>query len=136
MIPDIAIRAEAMFDESNAYCVNTAYIIPSNDLGLLGILNSRLIQFFYMNLTTSIRGGYLRFIRQYLAQIPIPIHSDKLMPVRVKVEEIIQEKNGNPNFDTKDLENQIDRLVYQLFELSENEIGLIKENLKGNKSSS
>ncbi|HZH74335.1 MAG TPA: Eco57I restriction-modification methylase domain-containing protein, partial [Mariniphaga sp.] len=58
MLPDISLRCQATFDcNENFYCVNTAYIIPGLSLSDLAILNSKLIHFFYSNLTPSIRGG-------------------------------------------------------------------------------
>jgi hypothetical protein len=35
-------------------------------------LNSDTVQFFYRQLSPEYRGGYLRFIQQYISQIPIP----------------------------------------------------------------
>jgi type I restriction-modification system DNA methylase subunit/REP element-mobilizing transposase RayT len=72
LLPDIAQRGNFMFDEQGFYCVNTAYILPIDDKALMGILNSRAITFFYEHLSASVRGGYLRFIYQYLVQLPIP----------------------------------------------------------------
>jgi hypothetical protein len=72
MLPDISLRGNFAFDDKGSiYCVNTAYIICSDSLGLLGILNSKLVTFIYRSLSSTYRGGYLRFIYQYLAQIPI-----------------------------------------------------------------
>ena len=51
--------------------VNTAYIIGNADKYLLGILNSKLVTFYYKNISPTVRGGYLRFIYQYLIDIPI-----------------------------------------------------------------
>jgi hypothetical protein len=42
------------------------------------------------------------------------------------VSEVIELKKQNPSADTSDLENQIDQLVYQLYELSEGEINIIE----------
>lgn len=70
-IPDIALRMQATYDDQKFYLVNTAYIIPLDDKYLLAILNSNLIQFLYSKISSSIRGGYFRFIRQYLEILPI-----------------------------------------------------------------
>ncbi|MCA0428496.1 MAG: Eco57I restriction-modification methylase domain-containing protein [Bacteroidetes bacterium] len=125
MLPDISMKCEALMDQINGYySVNTAYIIPGLSLSDLGILNSRLTLFFYSQITQSIRGGYFRFIRQYLEQIPII----KTSSLDEKVQEIIKLKKQNPSADTADLENQIDQLVYQLYELTEEEIKIVEGN--------
>jgi len=122
MLPDISLRCEAQFDSMGFYCVNTAYIIPGLSFSDLGILNARLILFFYASLSQTIRGGYLRFIRQYLEQIPI-IKTNSLDKL---VQEIIKIKTNTPTADTTTLESEIDRLVYELYGLSEEEIGIVE----------
>lgn len=122
MLPDIAAKAQCAFDKSGAYCVNTAYVIPTAEYWLLGILNSSLIHFFYANLTSSIRGGYLRFIRQYLEQIPIVADdADVKAAIEVRVAAIL----ADPSADTSVLEGEIDELVYGLYGLDLGEIGLV-----------
>jgi len=77
MLPDISSRGNFLFDKKNSYCVNTAYIISTNEKSLLAILNSKLITFFYRLISSEIRGGYLRFIYQYLINLPIKNMSDE-----------------------------------------------------------
>lgn len=72
VFPDIAKESRFSFDTSGAFLGNTAYIIPLTDLYLLGILNSQVVLDFYLELSSQVRGGYLRFIRQYVEQIPVP----------------------------------------------------------------
>jgi hypothetical protein len=122
MLPDISLRCEALLDENKLYySVNTAYIIPGLSKSDLGILNSKLIQFFYANLTQTIRGGYFRFIRQYLEQIPM-IETDLLDEL---VSEIIEIKKENTNTDISLLEAQIDNKVFELFGLDEGDVDII-----------
>ena len=123
MLPDIAIRAQCIFDRSKAYCVNTAYIIPTSEVWLTGILNSSLVHFFYSNLTASIRGGYLRFIRQYLELIPIVADSSHIIEM---IQKHVEDIMSSPSPDTTALESEIDRLVYALYDLTEAEIAQIE----------
>src|SRR5579883_150667 len=71
--PDIAKNCKFAFDTSGTYSVNTTYFIPvnSNQVYLAALLNSTLIEFFFRTISSSIRGGYLRFFDQYVRQIPI-----------------------------------------------------------------
>ena len=127
MLPDISLKAECLIDYSGAYCVNTAYIIPKSDLYLLGLLNSNLVHFFYSNLTSTIRGGYLRFIRQYLEQIPVSLTDklivDKVRSLVLRINDLIK---TDPTADTTALEQEIDRLVYGLYGLTEEEIKIVE----------
>lgn len=73
IFPDIAAEGNfALEPEGGVYSTNTTYIIPTADLYLLGVLNSNVVNWFYTNLSATYRGGYLRFIYQYVSQIPIP----------------------------------------------------------------
>ena len=74
ILPDISLRGNFTFDTEGLYCANTAYIIVNADKYLLGILNSQLIHFIYKGMSASYRGGYLRFIQQYIATTPHPPH--------------------------------------------------------------
>ena len=91
----------------------------------LGILNSKLILFFYANLTQTIRGGYYRFIKQYLEQIPFI----KTNILDEKVNEIITIKSCSSTDDTSTIEAEIDKMVYQLYDLTSEEIKMIDEML-------
>ena len=123
MLPDISLRSEALLDQNGEfYSVNTAYIIPGLSKSDLGILNSKLIMFFYSNLTQTIRGGYFRFIRQYLEQIPFV----KTNVMDDLVSNILLVKKQNPTADSTELEHQIDQLVYKLYDLTEEEINIIE----------
>jgi adenine-specific DNA-methyltransferase len=46
--------------------------------------------------------------------------------IEILVNEILFEKKQNPSADTTDLEAQIDQLVYQLYDLTEEEIKIIE----------
>jgi predicted ABC-type ATPase len=72
VLPDISVGCNFSFDTQCSFLANTAYIIPETSLEVLAILNSKLTYFFYQKLSPAVRGGYLRFIYQYLVQIPIP----------------------------------------------------------------
>jgi hypothetical protein len=145
MLPDISTRGNFMFDHIGGYfCVNTAYIIVRDDKYLLGILNSRLITFFYANISASYQGGYLRFIYQYLATLPIRTidfsdHADKTCHDRM-VELVEQMLSLHRNLAAAKTDHektllqrhidatdaQIDRLVYELYGLTEEEIRIVE----------
>jgi hypothetical protein len=124
LLPDIANQMQATFERSGYYCVNTAYIIPTEEMWILAILNSKLIHFFYVNLTSSIRGGYLRFIRQYLEQIPIE-KGDSSVQERLHdiINSAINAQSINDSYDS----SEIDQLVYELYGLTDEEIKIVEE---------
>lgn len=73
--PDIAKEARFALDSEQLYPANTVYVIPRRDTYLLSLLNSRL-SFFFMQQKSTVLGdpenrGRLRFIGQYMEQLPI-----------------------------------------------------------------
>lgn len=144
MLPDISLRGNFILDETGEkYCANTAYIIGSADKYLLGILNSRLITFFYENVSSKYRGGYLRFIYQYLEVIPIreinfdnpadvAMHDNMVNLVETMLDwhkqlpglSGIQREMVEAQIETADRE--IDALVYRLYGLTDDEIGIVE----------
>ena len=73
--PDIGMSCRFCFDESGLFLTNNAYLIPASDLYLLALLNSHLT-FYYLKhicmvLGDADRGGRLRFIYQYMQDLPI-----------------------------------------------------------------
>ena len=59
IFPDIAKESRMIYDLRGLFVGNTAYIIPTNDLYLLGILNSKMI-FFYYQIHIFLSKFYLR----------------------------------------------------------------------------
>ena len=74
--PDIAITCRFALDSIGGYYLgNTGYILPRNDLYLLAVLNSKLVEFYYKLISpvlgdASLRGR-LRVIDSFVSKIPI-----------------------------------------------------------------
>ncbi len=143
MLPDISLRGNFTFDTEGYYCVNTAYIIGNADKYLLGILNSQLINFIYKGMSSTYRGGYLRFIQQYLEKLPIrtinfnnpqekAIH-DKLVSLVDRMLELHKKKAAlPPSAEREKIEREItitdekiDEIVYGLYGVTEEERRII-----------
>lgn len=140
MFPDIAQRLNFALDDHGTYCANTAYFLPTDDLYLLGILNSSLIDFVYRNISSSFRGGYLRAFKQYLDLLPIRESADKKIHDHLAslVKRIIDLNQRNKTANTpheKDqikrqisaIDREIDEVVFELYELSDREKKIVVE---------
>jgi hypothetical protein len=119
---------------SNSYLDATLFCIPILDLYLLAILNSSLIEAYYKSISSTIRGDFLRFKKIYLFRLPIMnLSNEKRKPFIKTVETIfIHTKDPdyphNPDKQAKvsDLERQIDKMVYELYELTPEEIDIVE----------
>jgi hypothetical protein len=145
LLPDISARGNFALDEDGKYfTVNAAYILPRYDKYLLGILNSLLINFVYKHISSTYRGGYLRFIHQYLALLPINAanpsnlsedkHHDRMVSLvdqMLSLHKHLQEAR-TPHEQTtlqrqiEATDRQIDTLVYELYGLTEEEIKIVE----------
>jgi hypothetical protein len=127
LFAEIAIEGQFTVDTNELYCDTTGYIIGNNSKWLLGFLNSKSVTFFFSNISSEIRGGYLRWKKQYVEQIPIPAAlPEQQSAIESLVVRILDAKRADPSADTAALEAEIDRHVYALYGLTEAEIALVE----------
>ncbi len=123
--PDIAKRAEIAWAERVAYLGNTAYCIPTTKKHLCAILNSCLIEYIYARLSPQIRGGFYRFIAQYMERLPIvePAPADQAR-LAALVDQL--QALGGQGAEAERLEREVDAIVYRTYGLSNEEIAEIE----------
>jgi len=93
VVPDIANFASFAFDESGEFTFTSGYGITlkpdakGSPSYLLGLLNSRLLDFYLKQVSTTLRGGYFRYFTQFIEQLPIKrIDSNKKNEVKLEKE--------------------------------------------------
>jgi adenine-specific DNA-methyltransferase len=114
-----------------------AFLMGENLKYLLGVLNSKLIDF-YVKTYVHLYGdtGFL-LSNQYVERIPIPPITKENQPLADQIVQKVQEiltLTQSPDFETsqekqqkvKELEREIDQLVYKLYGLTEEEIRTIE----------
>ncbi len=125
---DIAQASNFAFDERGSFTGNTVYFIPTDEVWLSGLLNSSLIWWYYLNVSASIRGGFVRFFSEYVRKIPIALGTPTQTGAAAKCVQTILAAPDSP--DVPRLEAEIDRLVYQLYGLTQAEIEVVKNSDK------
>ena len=139
---EIALKGQFTLDKCNYYYDTTAYILGDGSKYLLGILNSELWNFMFASVSSEIRGGYLRWKRQYMAPLPIrtidPTNSSdkqKHDGVVALVEKMLSlhERRAAGRGEGSSLEQEIaatdkeiDNLVYELYGLTDEEIKIVE----------
>jgi type I restriction-modification system DNA methylase subunit len=125
-------RLVATYDDECHYNAhNLANIIAKVGSGydlkyVLGIFNSSLINFWYRNHFPNVNINPNDF-----RQIPVQIADKKKQaPLVELVDRILAAKQRDAKIDTSTLEQEIDRVVYGLYGLSEQEIAFIEESLR------
>ncbi len=130
---DLTEQGRFAYNEGEMFCVNTCFIMSGQAIKYLcAILNSRLITWFMGNTALNSGMGVTRWIRSSVEVIPIPgIPAEKQRPFIRLVERILQAKADDPAVDTGEQEGEIDRLVYGLYRLTEEEITAVDRGLGG-----
>ena len=127
VFPDIAVKMQVCYLVDEVLFANTCYMIPKDDKFLLSVMNSKLMLFTYQAMSASIRGGYMRFFKQYVEQLPIKSIPPENQAVFIqKVEQILAARRTDPQADTAALETDLDRMVYQLYDLTDEEIAVVE----------
>ncbi len=147
---EIASKGQFTLDNGYKYYDTTAYIISCDDdlMYLIGLLNSKLWTFLFSKQSSEIRGGFFRWKRQYLSPLPIrtidfsepadvarhdslvslgdrmlALHK-QLQETRTPHDEIALKRQIEAT------DRQIDALVYELYGLTEDEIGIVEGSTK------
>jgi hypothetical protein len=96
---------------------------------ILALLNSKLLNWFYTNQFTNESKLTVNLSKEYLSQIPIYKASESMQDgVIAIVDEILAHKKIDFTYDTSLLEKKVDALVYQLYDLTEDEVKIIEQN--------
>lgn len=152
MIPDMIIKSKMTIDlVGNIFHGPAIHSIAFKEkidtnmqLGILGILNSKLFWFFISNTSTALKGNAYRLTPKYLNNFHFPdlnANETKLNEIKVLVEKILtlykdlsncklpqEEKLLKIQIDK--FEEQINAKVYELYELTDDEVEIIENSLK------
>jgi transcriptional regulator of met regulon len=149
IFPDICKAPRFFLDRSGRYLANTAYCLGVDDPYLLGILNSQLFWFAISNLSIpfGVRAGQYRYrlIYQYMEKVPIRVidctsKADKekhgrmltLVEGMLGLYQLFTAAKAPADKDRLQrqidaTDQEIDRLVYDLYGLTEDEIKIVEE---------
>ncbi|GAA8752132.1 class I SAM-dependent DNA methyltransferase [Helicobacter pylori] len=116
------------------YAEATSFILTGEHLRyLLGMLHSKLITFAFK---TFYAGGGLgesgyRYQKAFIERLPIPKitpqNQELVREITDCAKAILEAKEKDPKANTQELEKEIDALVYQLYNLTDEEIKIIEE---------
>ncbi len=152
-IPRLVNRLHAAFDGDGSHFLDNVdvgglTIRPDNISTLsleylLALLNSRVLVYFFPFISAPFRGGWLSANRQFIEKLPIVVPSTKqerkihdrlaelvnqMLAAQVKLREAISDADRKLSEQRISiLDNQIDALVYELYGLTDEEIGIVEK---------
>lgn len=131
MWPDMAQKMRVTFDTSTAFCGNTAYFFPTDDLFFLALFNSSVIAFGASKTLAVFQGDTFRFFLQNVSQFPIPVADDAArQSLRNEVAAIIARVQADSAADITTQERKINELVYDLYGLTIQERDMIENDIR------
>ncbi len=144
--PEICQRPEFTYDDSKNYTNNKCFIIPRSDKFLLGILNSKLMNFLFRKKLPKLRGNFLMPAYVIFKNFPIytpdfdnpddKIRHDRMVTLVTEMLNLYKQLSLAKTDQEKRLimqeiestDRQIDSLVYGLYGLTADEIAVIEES--------
>jgi len=154
--PDIATHSSFSLDETGEIFftggVAGGYgILVSSEYSreyMLGLLNSKLLDWFVKHTSTQMRGGYFSYESRFIRNLPIrtidfsdptdKAHHDrmvKLVETMLKLHKGLQSTRTDHEKSLiqrqiKETDKQIDQLVYELYGLTKEEIRIVEEAIR------
>ncbi|MDR2409224.1 MAG: Eco57I restriction-modification methylase domain-containing protein, partial [Bacteroidales bacterium] len=109
-------------------CIDTRFSVKY----LLGIMASKLISYIYLNSSTvANKDDFRQTTLAELRKLPIPLVDTRTeRKIIALVETILKAKSYDPNTNTQIVQDEIDKIVYSLYQLSSEEIRLVEEKYK------
>jgi hypothetical protein len=144
IIPAIVKTANYAYYEKEIYSNDKTSVIALQDEYLLAVLNSKLLDFYLHSIASTKQGGYFEYKPMYVSTLPIrPIdfnnkkdktrHDEmvslveRMLALHKNLGEAKEEHARTViEREIAALDARIDRLVYELYGLSEEEIGIVE----------
>lgn len=118
--PDITREVRFSFDGGGSYINDKSFLMPTDSVWLLAIMNSTLAEFLLCQIASTLRGGFLQMKRQYTSRLPILDPGSMLQNCFEAI--ALKGIAGCPT-DA----HEIDDMVYDLYGLSASDVALISD---------
>ena len=145
LAPDISMWGNFAYDIKWEFAHTTTiygYIKKESVVGdykfYLAIFNSKLLWWYLVNTGTTLANWFFRYKPAYLDSFPLPKVKNLSEQEQIikKTNEVLEIKKQplydpkNPPKEQLELEKEIDKMVYELYGLSEEEVRVVEESLK------
>ena len=128
---DMSPEGRFAYCDEDIFCNDKAFVMTGASLKYLcAVLNSGLVTWLMQNTALTTGMGVLQWKKFAVERIPVPkITAAMQRPFVRLVDQILKAKTADPDADTRHLEWEIDRLVYDLYGLTEEEDTAIERSL-------
>ena len=124
--PNICKQPEFSLETTGVYPNQKCFFIPKEDLFLLGILNSKITSFWFKQNLPKLRGGFYEPSLVIFKHFPVPSSTSQQKAEVFKLtNDLLESKEFGK--ETLILENKLNNTIYQLYNLTEEEIAIVEE---------
>ncbi len=129
---DMSPEGRFAYSDTEVYCNNKAFIMTGESLKYLcAVLNSPLTTWMMKNTARTTGLGLVQWEKFAVRRLPIPkIPAAEQRPFVLLVNGILDAKAADPDADTSGQEREIDRLVHDLYGLTQEEGAAIQRSLR------
>ena len=127
--PHFALDKNSCYPDAGGYSLLIKNEYYHELMFYYGILNSKLFWSFIMSTSTVFNNNYYYFKTAYIKEFRFPdfVEESTKMQVIDYVIDILNTKKIDSQKSTFEIESKIDRLVYDMYELTEDEIKRVEE---------
>ncbi len=121
----------AALTDEELYHDPAVIVVKDNNIveieAILGILNSKMATFFHFNHSPkATKGAFPKILVQDIKDFPIPDIPERIQEIiTTKVNDIMQQNHLDSQSDVTDIEKDIDKIVYHLYDLTYDEVQII-----------
>ena len=132
---DLIVAYHSETELGRFYTDNTLHtILPkyqkTNLKYFLALFNSRLMNYIYHSISQEKGKSQAQVKIKVVRELPIVVPTEaEQRPIIALADEILEAKAVDPCADTADLENEIDKLAYELYNLTEDEISVVERSV-------
>lgn len=132
--PNMTKYLPFLYDNEKYYTNQKCFIITGNNIKFFtGYFNSNVSNMWIKNNCPELQGGTRELSKIFFENIPIPYadsSNNHIGEIESLVDTILSIKKSNPDTNTGKIESEIDQLVYQLYELTPEEISIVEKSTK------
>jgi type I restriction-modification system DNA methylase subunit/predicted type IV restriction endonuclease len=147
IVPEIVKSASYAYDTDGFYSNDKTTIIPTTDKYLLGLVGSKTLDYYMHFISSTKQGGYFEYKPMYVSKLPIHTinfddpadvtRHDQMLTLVDQILELHKKLAKSKMPQTTEMlrrqiestDRQIDQLVYELYDLTEEEIRIVESGI-------
>jgi hypothetical protein len=132
MYPVMSSEASFFYDNKGFFCNDKGFIISGSKLKyLIACLNSKITHRYLEMICSPLGNAAIEYRKIYLDLLPVPLTTQSNQSLVSRVEELVELRinNNESEVTSNEIEQQIDQLVYQLYDLTDEEIAIVEKSI-------